>query len=103
MGRGAEKADRSTSNSLQALLDVPLRVTVEIGSMKLTIADLLELRVGQTIGLDQLADEPLVVKAGGKTIARGMAIEVNGKVAVRITEIIGESIGRDADALPKTG
>jgi flagellar motor switch protein FliN/FliY len=76
------------TGTLAALLDVPLRITVELGRTQLPLADILRLTSGSLVELDQLASEPLAIKAGGRLIARGVAIVVNGRLGVRLTEII---------------
>lgn len=98
-----QNPDPRQTGALAALLDVPLRVTVEIGSTRLPISELLNLGAGKMVELDQLEGEPLIIKAGGKIIARGVAVEVNGKLAVRITEIVGNEEKSTGGSLPKTG
>ena len=78
----------TVSSPLAALLDVPLRVTVELGKTRLPLADILRLGPGSVIELDRLEGEPLEIKAGGRLIARGVAVVVNGRLAVRLTEIV---------------
>ena len=73
---------------LAAILDVPLRISVELGKTQLPLAAILRLESGSIIELDRLEGEPLDVKAGGRLIARGVAVVVNGRLGVRLTEII---------------
>ncbi len=79
------------SPSLDLLLDVPLRITVELGGARLSIRELLQLGHGSVIELDKPGGEPLDVKVNGKPIARGEAVIVNEKFGVRLTQIISPS------------
>lgn len=81
---GAEKSDRN----LQLILDIPLRVTVELGRTKMPVNELLNLGQGSVIELNKLAGEPMEVLVNDKLIARGEAVVVNEKFGVRLTDII---------------
>jgi flagellar motor switch protein FliN len=69
------------------LLDVPLRVTVELGRTQLRIRNVLELVPGSIIELDKLAGEPVDVLVNGKQIARGEVVVIDEEFGVRITEV----------------
>ncbi len=79
-----EKQDRN----LQLILDIPLRVTVELGRTKMAVSELLNLGQGSVIELSKLAGEPMEVLVNDKLIARGEAVVVNEKFGVRLTDII---------------
>jgi flagellar motor switch protein FliN len=91
-------ANKSTSDTsdegvnkdrnLQLILDIPLRVTVELGRTKMQVSDLLNLGQGSVIELSKLAGEPMEVLVNDKLIARGEAVVVNEKFGVRLTDII---------------
>lgn len=76
---------------LAALLDVPLKVTVELGKTRMLLSEIMRLGSGSVIELDRFEGEPLDIKAGGRLIARGVVVVVNGHLAVRLTEIIEPS------------
>jgi flagellar motor switch protein FliN/FliY len=80
----SEKKDRN----LQLIMDIPLRVTVELGRTKMPVSELLNLGQGSVIELNKLAGEPLEVLVNDKLIARGEAVVVNEKFGVRLTDII---------------
>ena len=63
--------------NLDLILDIPLRVTVELGRTKMVVSDLLNLGQGSVIELSKLAG-----------VARGEAVVVNEKFGVRLTDII---------------
>jgi flagellar motor switch protein FliN/FliY len=74
--------------NLDLILDIPLRVTVELGRTKMVVADLLNLGQGSVIELSKLAGEPMEVLVNDKLVARGEAVVVNEKFGVRLTDII---------------
>ena len=78
----------SKDRNLQLILDIPLRVTVELGRTKMPVSDLLNLTQGSVIELNKLAGEPMEVLVNDKLIARGEAVVVNEKFGVRLTDII---------------
>jgi len=89
---GESDGNRSiTPRSVEFLLDVPLRVTVELGRTHLPIAELLKLAKGSIVELEKLAGEPLDVRVNGHLIARGEAVIVNDKFGVRLSDVISPS------------
>lgn len=77
--------------NLNLILDIPLKVTVELGRTKMPVSDLLNLTQGSVIELMKLAGEPMEVLVNDKLIARGEAVVVNEKFGVRLTDIISPS------------
>jgi flagellar motor switch protein FliN/FliY len=74
--------------NIDLLLDIPLRITVELGASKLSIRELLQLGHGSVVELDKPEGMPLDVLVNGKPIARGEAVIVNERFGVRLTQII---------------
>lgn len=74
--------------NLNLILDIPLRVTVELGRTKMAVSELLNLTQGSVVELSKLAGEPMEVYVNDKLIARGEAVVVNEKFGVRLTDII---------------
>lgn len=74
--------------NLELILDIPLRVSVELGRTKMVVSDLLNLGQGSVIELNKLAGEPMEVLVNDKLVARGEAVVVNEKFGVRLTDII---------------
>jgi flagellar motor switch protein FliN/FliY len=92
---GSVKApvDRSETRSrnLDLILDIPLKVTVELGRTRMVVSDLLNLGQGSVVELNKLAGEPMEVLVNDKLVARGEAVVVNEKFGVRLTDIISQS------------
>ena len=68
--------------------DVDLAVVAEIGSTKLTLGQLMELKVGQVIGLNKLAGEPSDIYVNGHPIAKAEVIVLDENFGLRIQEIV---------------
>jgi flagellar motor switch protein FliN/FliY len=87
-GGGGPALAPGKEKNLQLILDIPLRVTVELGRTKMPVSELLNLTQGSVIELSKLAGEPMEVLVNDKLIARGEAVVVNEKFGVRLTDII---------------
>jgi flagellar motor switch protein FliN/FliY len=73
--------------SFELLLDVPLRVTVELGQSKMHVHDLLDLAQGEVLELDRLAGEPVDILVNGRPVALGEIVVVNDRYGVRIVSV----------------
>lgn len=74
--------------NLDVILDVPVTVSMEVGSTKISIRNLLQLNQGSVIELDRLAGEPMDVLVNGTLIACGEVVVVNEKFGLRLTDVI---------------
>lgn len=83
-----EKKEAAASRDIDFLLDIPLKVTVELGRTKMLIKDLLQLGQGSVVELDKIAGEPMEILVNNKLIARGEVVVINEKFGVRLTDII---------------
>ena len=81
----------TSHRNLNLILDIPLRVAVELGRTKMVVNDLLNLGQGSVIELNKLAGEPMEILVNDKLVARGEAVVVNEKFGVRLTDIISPS------------
>lgn len=73
---------------LDLLGDVNLTVTVELGKVQMTMRDLLALREGSVVELDQIAGGPVDVLVNGRLVARGEVVVVGEELGVRISDIV---------------
>ena len=76
---------------MDAILDVPVTVSMEIGRTNLNIRNLLQLNQGSVVELDRLAGEPMDVLVNGTLIAKGEVVVVNEKFGIRLTDIVSPS------------
>ncbi|MNL00376.1 Flagellar motor switch protein FliN [compost metagenome] len=86
--KGSSGLSGEKDRNLNLILDIPLKVTVELGRTKMPVSELLNLTQGSVIELSKLAGEPMEVYVNDKLIARGEAVVVNEKFGVRLTDII---------------
>jgi flagellar motor switch protein FliN/FliY len=75
-------------SNMDLLMDVSLRVSVELGRATLNVRDTLNLAPGNVVELDKLAGDPVDVLVNGRLIARGEVVVVDDQFGVRITEIV---------------
>lgn len=75
-------------DNLKLLMNVPLQISVEIGSAKRKVKDILEFSQGTIIELERQAGAPVDVIVNGNLIARGDVVVIDDNFAVRITEIV---------------
>ena len=74
--------------NLQLLMGVPLEISVEIGTAKRKVKDILEFTQGTIIELERQAGAPVDIIVNGNLIAKGDIVVIDDNFAVRITEII---------------
>ncbi len=70
------------------IMDVSMRVTVELGRSSMTVEEVLSLGPGSVVELDKLAGEPVDVLVNDQLIARGEVVVVDENFGVRVTEIV---------------
>lgn len=81
----------SDNPDLEVVLDIPVKIAMEVGSTQITIRNLLQLNQGSVIELERLAGEPLDVLVNGTLIAHGEVVVVNEKFGIRVTDVISPS------------
>lgn len=81
---GADTAGRN----YRLLADIPLRLSVEVGSASLKLADLMDLSEGSVVELDRQANELLDILVNGTLVARGEVVTVNGKFGIRVVDVV---------------
>jgi len=80
-------ANRTVPPNLDILLDVPVTLTVELGSCELPMREVLQLAVGSVVQLDKPAGTPVELRANHKLVARGEVVVVEDHLGIRITEL----------------
>jgi flagellar motor switch protein FliN/FliY len=84
----AEDNGNGEAANLEAILDIPVSLSVEIGQTKISIKNLLQLNQGSVVELERLAGEPLDVKVNNTLVAHGEIVVVNEKYGIRLTDIV---------------
>ena len=85
------KNESTAGRDINFLLDIPVELTVQLGTTKMLIKELLQLGQGSVIELEKLAGEPMEIYANSRLVARGEAVVVNEKFGVKLTDIISPS------------
>jgi flagellar motor switch protein FliN/FliY len=78
---------RTTSPNYKMLSDIPLRLSVEVGSTSLRLSELLDLAEGSVVELDRQANELLDILVNGTLVAKGEVVTVNGRYGIRVVEV----------------
>ncbi|MEM1348301.1 MAG: flagellar motor switch protein FliN [Myxococcota bacterium] len=87
-GPHADSSPEAMLRGLEFLRDIPLEVTVELGTSRMTLGDVLALGPSSLIELNKANGEPLDVKVNGVLVARGEAVVVNERFGVRLTSVM---------------
>ncbi|MFS0737587.1 flagellar motor switch protein FliN [Sphingomonas sp. 1P06PA] len=77
-----------SGRNFHLLADIPLRLSVEVGSTSLRLSELLGLAEGSVVELDRQANELLDILVNGTLVARGEVVTVNGRFGVRIVDVV---------------
>lgn len=88
---GVTDGAKAIASDLNLVMDIPVRMTVELGRTRMTIKELLALSQGSVVALEGLAGEPLDILINGYLIAQGEVVVVSDKFGIRITDIITPS------------
>lgn len=84
-------ATMDTPPNLDLLLDVPVKLSVELGSCQMPMREVLLLNVGSVVQLDKIADAPVDLYVNHKLIARGEVVVVEDRFGIKITELITQA------------
>lgn len=80
--------DLSSRANYRLLADIPLRLSVEVGSTSLRLAELMDLSSGSVVELDRQANELLDIMVNGTLVAKGEVVTVNGKFGIRVVDVV---------------
>jgi flagellar motor switch protein FliN/FliY len=75
--------------NLEVLLDVPVKVTVELGSCQMPMREVLQLGAGSVVQLDKIADAPVELYVNQKRIAHGEVVVIEDRLGIKITKVLG--------------
>ncbi|MDO6618612.1 MULTISPECIES: flagellar motor switch protein FliN [unclassified Shewanella] len=79
------------AEKLDAIMDIPVTISMEVGRSFISIRNLLQLNQGSVVELDRVAGEPLDVMVNGTLIAHGEVVVVNDKFGIRLTDVISQT------------
>jgi len=78
-----------TPANLEVLLDVLVKVTVELGSCQMPMREVLQLASGSVVQLDKIAEAPVDLYVNQKRIAHGEVVVVEDRLGIKITKVLG--------------
>ncbi len=85
---GAAKVPDAGVNIMDMVLDIPVRLSVELGRTRMPIKDILQLKPGSVVELDTLAVDLVDVLVNGHLIAQGEIVVVNDKFGIRLIDVV---------------
>jgi flagellar motor switch protein FliN/FliY len=77
--------------TLDVVLDVKVKVTVQLGSSQLLMRHVLELAPGSVVQLNQHASDPVGLYVNDKLVAYGEVVVVDDNFGIKITELVGSN------------
>lgn len=86
-GLGLDELDGAGRN-YRMLSDIPVRLSVEVGSTSLKLSELMGLAEGSVVELDRQANELLDIMVNGTLVARGEVVTVNGRFGIRVVDVV---------------
>ena len=75
------------------LSDIPVRLSVEVGSACLKLSELMDLAEGSVVELDRQANELLDILVNGTLVAKGEVVTVNGRFGIRVVDVVNADAG----------
>ena len=87
-GGDDEPASAKSAADLEAVFDVPVKVSAILGQARMQVADLLRLSSGTVLELDRKVGEAIDIYVNNRLVARGEVVLVEDRLGVTMTEII---------------
>lgn len=81
-------AGEKTAADLEAVFDVPVRVSVVLGRTRIPVSELLKMDVGTVVELNRQVGEAIDILVNDRLVARGEIVLVEDRLGVTMTEII---------------
>jgi len=80
--------EEDSKNKIDLLLDLPIKVAIELGRTKMFIKDILELDRGSIVEFGKLAGEPVDLLINDRKMAEGEVVVIDKHFGIRITSIV---------------
>jgi flagellar motor switch protein FliN/FliY len=88
LSEAPESQETSASGNIDILLDMTVPVTVRIGQTSISVRQLLQLKPGSVLKLDESIDTPAAIYLKDAKFAVGDVVVVDEKFAVRVKQIL---------------
>lgn len=82
---GAAKAARLP----QMMRRIPVTLTLEVGSARISLQELMDIGPSSVLPLDALAGEPLVIKVNGAAIGRAEVVVAGEQYGLKVIDLDG--------------
>jgi flagellar motor switch protein FliN/FliY len=86
--REATPTGERTAGDLEAVFDVPVRISVVLGRARIPVSSLLKMDVGSVVELDRQVGEAVEIYVNERLVARGEIVLVENQLGVTMTEIV---------------
>ena len=87
----SDKSSSAFLRDLTTMYDIPLRVGIEVGRLKMSVAEFLRLAEGSVVTVKKPAGEPFEISLNGTVVAKGEVIVVEQSSGVRVVEILKQA------------
>jgi flagellar motor switch protein FliN len=77
------------AQAFDIVLDVKVKMSVQLGTCQLSMREVLELSAGSVVQLTQEINDPLGLYVNDKLIAYGEVVVVDDHFGIKITDIVG--------------
>ena len=75
---------------MQTNANMPVQLTLQVGSVSMELGKLLEMGAGTILSDEVMSFFPKVrVLAGDRTVAEGELVQIEGKVGLRVSKLLG--------------
>ena len=91
--RNGAETTAENSNNFRLLSDVPVRLSVEVGSISKRLSEIMAFQEGEVVELDRQSDDLLDIKVNGTLVAKGEVVTIDGRYGVRIAELANDGGG----------
>ena len=78
----------TSARDLEAVYDIPVRVSAVLGTATMQVNQLLKLGRGAVVELDRKVGEAIDIYVNDRLVARGEVVVVEDKLGITMTEII---------------
>lgn len=87
-GEAQSELSGPRNTNIELLLDVRLDATIRFGQKQMLLREILEFHPGTAVALDREVQQPVELLVGGRVVAQGDVVIIDGNYGLRITEIL---------------
>ena len=87
----SEEETTAEKPGIDAILDINVTLSIEVGNTTMKLRDLLKLSKGSVVNLNKLAGEPLDIMVNGALIAHGEVVVANERYGIRLTDVASKT------------